>query len=115
MVFVELNSRKRGNGKNNSGKTTVGKVLYSVFDAVSDLQQKAENDCFVYTVKKISDACEEFSFCRIMKRGKDHIKDECLRIFFSDNVDDHVGVRQNGEIRERANNYFEMFQIREET
>lgn len=81
-------------GQNNSGKTTVGKVLYSVFDAVSNLQQKAENDRYVYAVKKINDACEEFSFCRIMKRGRDHIKDECLQIFFSDSVDDHVEVRQ---------------------
>ena len=27
-------------GKNNSGKTTVGKTLYAMLDAVSDLQEK---------------------------------------------------------------------------
>ena len=31
-------------GKNNSGKTTVGKALYSLLDAVVNIQRKAEND-----------------------------------------------------------------------
>lgn len=35
-------------GRNNSGKTTVGKALYSLLDAVSSIQRKAENDKCVY-------------------------------------------------------------------
>ena len=40
-------------GKNNSGKTTVGKTLYSILDAVSNLQQKANNDKFFYRLNKV--------------------------------------------------------------
>lgn len=36
-------------GKNNSGKTTVGKALYSLLDAVANIQRKAENDRCVYS------------------------------------------------------------------
>ena len=39
--------------KNNSGKTTVGKTLYSILDAVSNLQQKANNDKFFYIKRQI--------------------------------------------------------------
>ena len=91
---IEINGLTVITGQNNSGKTTVGKVLYSVFDAVSNLQQKAENDRFIYAVKKIGEACEEFSFYRIMRRGRNSIKDECLRIFFSNAIEDNVEVRQ---------------------
>lgn len=40
-------------GKNNSGKTTVGKTLYAILDAVSNIQQKATNDKFIYIERQI--------------------------------------------------------------
>ena len=40
-------------GKNNSGKTTVGKTLYSLLDAVSDIQQKSTSDKLVYIQRQI--------------------------------------------------------------
>lgn len=40
-------------GKNNSGKTTVGKTLYALLDAVSNIQQKATNDKFIYIQRQI--------------------------------------------------------------
>lgn len=40
-------------GKNNSGKTTVGKTLYALLDAVSSIQQKATNDKFIYIQRQI--------------------------------------------------------------
>lgn len=40
-------------GKNNSGKTTVGKTLYALLDAVSNIQQKAANDKFIYIQRQI--------------------------------------------------------------
>lgn len=40
-------------GKNNSGKTTVGKTLYALLDAVSNIQQKATSDKFVYIQRQI--------------------------------------------------------------
>ena len=40
-------------GKNNSGKTTVGKTLYAILDAVCNLQQKAKNDRKYYIRKQL--------------------------------------------------------------
>lgn len=40
-------------GKNNSGKTTVGKTLYALLDAVFNLQQKAKNDRKYYIRKQL--------------------------------------------------------------
>ncbi len=52
-------------GQNNSGKTTVGKVLYAVFDAVSNIQQKAINDKYYYLVTQINKAVECFGFSEL--------------------------------------------------
>lgn len=41
-------------GKNNSGKTTVGKTLYALLDAVCDIQQKAKRDRNSYIGKQLS-------------------------------------------------------------
>lgn len=40
-------------GKNNSGKTTVGKTLYALLDAVCNLQQKAKSDRRYYVRKQL--------------------------------------------------------------
>lgn len=40
-------------GKNNSGKTTVGKALYALLDAVCNIQQKAQNDRLYYIRKEL--------------------------------------------------------------
>ena len=41
-------------GKNNSGKTTVGKTLYALLDAVSNLKRKARLDRDIYIEKQIN-------------------------------------------------------------
>ena len=51
-------------GPNNSGKTTVGKALYALIDAVSDLQNKARNDRNKYVLKMISTALDQLSIMR---------------------------------------------------
>lgn len=53
---IELNGLTVITGANNSGKTTVGKVIYSLFDAVSDLPDEAETyPCLIdYTKEGIS-------------------------------------------------------------
>ena len=56
-------------GKNNSGKTTVGKTLYSILDAVSNLQQKANNDKFFYIqrqIEKVENTFEVFRYLRVL-------------------------------------------------
>ena len=45
-------------GKNNTGKTTVGKALYSLLDAVSNIQAKARNDRASYISKSLDDIME---------------------------------------------------------
>ena len=40
-------------GKNNSGKTTVGKTLYSLIDATSNLQRNARRDRNTYIRKQL--------------------------------------------------------------
>lgn len=54
-------------GKNNSGKTTVGKTLYSILDAVSNLQQKARFDRVFYIrrqIEKVSSTLEVLRYLR---------------------------------------------------
>lgn len=62
---IELNGLTVITGDNNSGKTTVGKVVYSLFDAVSDLTEKAEADknyCARLALNKVKSSLECFSF-----------------------------------------------------
>ena len=54
-------------GKNNSGKTTVGKTLYALLDAVSDIQQKATSDKIVYIqsqIEKVESTLEVLRYLR---------------------------------------------------
>lgn len=54
-------------GKNNSGKTTVGKTLYALLDAVSDIQQKSTSDKFSYIqfqLEEVKSTLEVFRFLR---------------------------------------------------
>ena len=54
-------------GKNNSGKTTVGKTLYSLFDAVADLQRKAENDKLFYIMRYLHNLDSTLEFLRYFR------------------------------------------------
>lgn len=62
---IQLDGLTVVTGRNNSGKTTVGKVIYSLLDAVSNLQVKAQMDKTLYIEKKIVEvqgALEIFRF-----------------------------------------------------
>ena len=48
-------------GKNNSGKTTVGKTLYAILEATSNLRQKAKFDRSEYIKKQLNLVEEELS------------------------------------------------------
>lgn len=59
-------------GKNNSGKTTVGKTIYSLFDAVANIQRKAENDKLIYIMRhlyNLDETLEFLRYCRASFRG----------------------------------------------
>lgn len=79
---IELNGLTVVTGQNNSGKTTVGKVLYSVLDAVSNMQQKAFNDKYYYVLSQMNKALESFNFPEMMKRKLSSVSNEALSVFF---------------------------------
>ncbi len=52
-------------GKNNSGKSTVGKTVYSLLDAVSDLREKAELDKKHYVYKSLLEIGNSINFFKL--------------------------------------------------
>lgn len=74
-------------GKNSSGKTTVGKVLYALIDATNNINLKSELDKKYYVNKKMDDVRVTLSFIR---RGVDR--------FFLNNVDSNFGKLFSSEI-----------------
>lgn len=50
---IEISGLTVITGKNNSGKSTVGKMLYSIIDAVSNMEQKYQNDCDFYLSEQL--------------------------------------------------------------
>ena len=66
-------------GKNNSGKSTVGKALYALLDAVCDLQDKAKKDRLYYIrtyLKDIGNVFFDVPFEKVFP----------AKSYFSDNV-----------------------------
>lgn len=58
-------------GKNNSGKTTVGKALYSLLDAVSDLDAKAKTDRAQYVFGRLNDVRSSLEIFRFFRSAYD--------------------------------------------
>ncbi len=56
-------------GKNNSGKTTVGKTLYSLIDATTNILSKARVDRAQYVSKKLDDILDDMDFLRFVFRS----------------------------------------------
>lgn len=88
---IEINGLTVITGHNNSGKTTVGKVIYSLIDAVSNIEMKAANDKYSFVLEQLKNASREFSCHTIMKRGVEQIDNECIRIFFSEDYRQYIG------------------------
>ena len=60
-------------GKNNSGKTTVGKTLYALLEAVSNIQAKARGDraqCIIDSFDEVTDTLDMFRYLWHVERGK---------------------------------------------
>ena len=88
---IEINGLTVITGHNNSGKTTVGKVVYSLVDAVSNIEKKAVNDKYSYVLEQLQNANKEFSCRAMLKRGLEQINVECIRIFFSEDYRQLIG------------------------
>lgn len=87
---IDINGLTVITGKNNSGKTTVGKALYSLIDSVSNIKYKFINDRYYYAVSQLERACECFPFHLSIRRGREYINNECIRIFFTGEYDEEV-------------------------
>lgn len=101
-------------GHNNSGKTTVGKVLYSLVDAVSDIEIKASNDKYNYVLEQLDNANKEFACRIIMNKSVDEIPVECLRIFFAENYREDISKEDIELYLRDLINELEAFSIKEE-
>lgn len=66
---ISINGLTVITGKNNSGKTTVGKALYSLLDAVSDLSAKARKDRNCYIINVLDNVIEAMDFFRFFSRS----------------------------------------------
>lgn len=81
---IELNGLTVITGDNNSGKTTVGKVVYSLFDAVSDLQMKAEVDKKFYAFKVLQNIQSNLAiYYHVYNKSKNASKSSALSSLFS--------------------------------
>ncbi|MBR5598295.1 MAG: AAA family ATPase [Lachnospiraceae bacterium] len=88
---IEINGLTVITGHNNSGKTTVGKVIYSLVDAVSEIENKAANDKYSYVLEQLKNANREFSCRAVMKRNIEKIENDCIRIFFMEDYAQNIG------------------------
>lgn len=78
---IELNGLTVITGDNNSGKTTVGKVVYSLFDAVSNIQEKAENDRNTYAMRTLQFIARDLNFLSVCFREDSYEHSELFTLF----------------------------------
>lgn len=64
---IALNGLTVITGKNNSGKSTVGKTLYALLDSVSNISEKFEKDKCNYIKKTLDEIGEDLHFWRLIK------------------------------------------------
>lgn len=64
---IALNGLTVITGKNNSGKSTVGKTLYALLDSVSNISEKFEKDKCNYIKKTLDEIGEDLHFLRLIK------------------------------------------------
>lgn len=111
---IEINGLTVITGHNNSGKTTVGKVIYSLVDAVSDIENKAANDKYNYAIRQILNASKEFS-CRLaLKRCIDKIENGYIRALFSEDPEEYIEPDNVENFIEQLLNEVQCFSIEEE-
>ncbi len=60
-------------GQNNSGKTTVGKILYSIFSAKEDLYEDATRDIIMYAKNKMTRIVRESALAFFFRRYRIHV------------------------------------------
>lgn len=72
---IELEGLTVITGKNNSGKTTVGKAIYSLLDATSNLSNKSRNDRIQYISDCLRDVVDTLDFFRFLVHSRVYEKE----------------------------------------
>jgi predicted ATP-dependent endonuclease of OLD family len=103
---IDLNGLTVVTGQNNSGKTTVGKVIYSVIDAVSNMQQKSINDRYNYINAQLIKSLDSFNFNDSIKKKFSSVSPETLSLFF--NIDYNQQIDPNNIISFLNNLLFDL-------
>ena len=81
---IELNGLTVIVGRNNSGKTTVGKALYSVVESVSNIEERIRNDSIQVSLDKLQETKKIFGMSfRSILRFQASFKNEFLKNYFS--------------------------------
>lgn len=111
---IEINGLTVITGKNNSGKTTVSKALYSLVDSVSNMKNKAVNDRYVYALEQLDKACERFPFHRLFRQQEEYIENECIKIFFAGEYEEDISPNRIDEYLSDLICELEGFNISEE-
>ncbi len=90
---IELNGLTVVTGKNNSGKTTVGKVLYALIEGVSDIRRKAESDRIAYMRKQLENVRFSLETFRTLSIVLKHKKQDVAKMpeytWLFDFLDEH--------------------------
>lgn len=94
---IALNGLTVITGKNNSGKSTVGKTLYALLDSVSNISEKYENDKCNYIKKTLDEIGEDLDFFRLL-RAYNHVYNKKLL-----NENSFVQVWTSGKYHEFVN------------
>jgi predicted ATPase len=84
-------------GNNGTGKSTVGKVLYSVVDGLNDLYDKQKKDIAVYAKNVLEKARENFTWHFAFFSLNEEIEDEVMRDFFSRDDSKIIGTENDIE------------------
>lgn len=78
--LIDVNGLTIVTGKNNSGKTTLGKVLYSLFSSKEKLFEAATDDIIDYVEEKLSDVIRNSVIAMLIRKvyQKDYIEKDIL-------------------------------------
>ena len=111
---IKINGLTVITGQNNSGKTTVGKVLYSLVDAVDNIKAKSDNDRYEYAIKNIQKTNEMLPTYFMLRNDYEKIDNQTLRTFFSGTVREKVQKNQINIYLEELIEALEGFNISDE-
>ena len=89
-------------GKNETGKTTVGKALYALIDAVSDLPEKTRRDRNAYVWEQLRKIIDHLTVLRVLPTSSDALTDYPTLLHLSDPLSVYKLRTSNTNLEELA-------------